>query len=105
MGHLKQYNKRQDKRQHLRRYTDNNDLTGLTYVDPSKHAIVNGVLTKKPVTTGFLSPVSVGKMPVFPLFGIISSLFMIVNVEPHILIMGCVLILTGFLIYYIKQSR
>lgn len=52
MGHLKQYNKRQDKRQHLRRYTDNNDLTGLTYVDPSKHAIVNGVLTKKPVTTG-----------------------------------------------------
>jgi len=59
---------------------------------------------KKPISTGFLSPISIGKMPVFPLLGILSSLFMIINVEYHILIMGGVLVVTGFLLYYLKQS-
>lgn len=59
---------------------------------------------KKPISTGFLSPISIGKMPVFPLLGILSSLFMIINVEYHILIMGGVLVVTGFLLYHLKQS-
>jgi amino acid transporter len=58
---------------------------------------------KKPVKTGFFSPLSIGKMPVFPLFGIISSLFMIINIELPILIMGCSLILIGFLFEYLKK--
>jgi len=70
--------------------------------------IVNAVVIylryRKPVTTGFLSPLSIGRLPLFPVLGIITSCFMMINVELHVLLMGLGLITAGFIIQYIYYS-
>ena len=50
---------------------------------------------KKPVKKGFRVPLSVGKFPIIPLLGIITSIFMIVNLSFNILLMGFILIVIG----------
>ncbi len=70
--------------------------------------IVNAVVIylryHKPVKTGFISPLSVGKLPLFPVLGIITSCFMIINVELYVLLMGLVLISVGFILQYVYYS-
>ena len=70
--------------------------------------IVNAVVIylryRKPVTTGFLSPFSIGRLPLFPVLGIITSCFMMINVELHVLLMGLGLIMAGFILQYVYYS-
>jgi APA family basic amino acid/polyamine antiporter len=50
---------------------------------------------KNPVTKGFQVPLSIGKFPIMPLLGIITSLFMIANLSFIILLYGFLLIIAG----------
>lgn len=61
------------------------------------NAVVIYVRYHNPSTEGFKSPLSLGKMPVFPVLGLVSALFMMVNIEWQVLAMGIVLILFGVL--------
>ncbi|MFO8077368.1 MAG: amino acid permease [Thermoplasmatota archaeon] len=69
------------------------------------NAVVIYVRYKKPVATGFKSPVSIGKLPVFPVLGLVSALFMMVNVEWSVLLMGIGLIVLGFLFQYFFKKE
>jgi APA family basic amino acid/polyamine antiporter len=51
---------------------------------------------KNPVNKGFQVPLSVGKFPIIPFIGIITSLFMIANLSFIILLYGFFLIIGGF---------
>jgi len=53
---------------------------------------------KKPITTGFKVPLHVGRFPVLPFLGMITSLFMIANLTLDVLLFGVVLIIIGFLV-------
>ena len=53
---------------------------------------------KKPVKHGFKIPLVIGKIPIFPVLGILSSFFMIGNLTSNILILGGILILIGLLV-------
>ena len=69
------------------------------------NAVVIYVRYKKPVETGFKSPFSIGKMPVFPVLGLVSALFMMVNVEWPVLLMGIGLITLGVLFQYFFRKK
>lgn len=69
------------------------------------NAVVIYVRYKKPVATGFKSPVSIGKLPVFPVLGLVSALFMMVNVDWSVLLMGLGLIVLGFLFQYFFKKE
>lgn len=56
---------------------------------------------KKPIKKGFKVPFSIGKIPVLPLFGIITSVFMIGNLSINILLLGTLLILIGLVFHFI----
>lgn len=56
---------------------------------------------KKPIKKGFKVPFSIGKIPVLPLFGIITSVFMIGNLSINILLLGILLILIGLVFHFI----
>jgi APA family basic amino acid/polyamine antiporter len=58
---------------------------------------------KKPVSRGFKSPLSIGVIPVFPVLGLISAVFMMVNIEPVVFLVGVGLILSGFIIHYLLR--
>jgi basic amino acid/polyamine antiporter, APA family len=53
---------------------------------------------KKPIATGFKVPLHVGRFPVLPFLGMITSLFMIANLTFDVLLFGVVLIIVGFLV-------
>lgn len=56
---------------------------------------------KKPVTAGFKVPLNIGKIPILPVLGILTSCFMIINVSINILALGIILVLIGMLVYFI----
>jgi APA family basic amino acid/polyamine antiporter len=56
---------------------------------------------KKPVKEGFKVPISIGKIPIIPVFGIITSAFMMVNLTTDILILGVLLIVIGLIVHFI----
>jgi len=56
---------------------------------------------KHPFSKGFKSPISIGKLPLFPTLGLITSIFMMVNVEPFVFLMGIGLIIAGFIFQYL----
>lgn len=58
----------------------------------------------KPTKKGFIAPLSIGRLPLFPVLGLITSVFMIANIEPIVLIMGIGLILTGFIIHHFYKT-
>jgi len=61
---------------------------------------------KKPIDTGFKSPGSIGRLPIFPVIGIITSVFMMINIEWMVFLMGLGLIAGGFFFYYLlKRSN
>lgn len=53
---------------------------------------------KKPITTGFRVPLHVGRFPVIPFLGVVTSIFMIVNLTHDVLILGLILIVIGFIV-------
>lgn len=53
---------------------------------------------KKPITTGFRVPLHIGRFPVVPFLGIVTSLFMITNLTYDVLILGILLTIIGFVV-------
>ena len=53
---------------------------------------------KKPIATGFKVPFHIGRFPVLPFLGMITSLFMIANLTLDVLLFGVVLIIIGVLV-------
>ncbi len=54
---------------------------------------------KSPTNKGFKVPLSIGKTPVIPVFGIITCIFMIANLEISVLFLGFILIIIGFILH------
>jgi len=60
---------------------------------------------KKPEDKGFRIPISVGKFPVIPFFGIVASLFMVINLSFLILLYGFLLIIIGIVVDLILNIK
>lgn len=60
---------------------------------------------KKPLQKGFRIPLSIGKLPVIPLIGIVISFFMIVNLPIIVLLLGIILICLGIIINFIWKWK
>jgi APA family basic amino acid/polyamine antiporter len=58
---------------------------------------------KKPVVSGFKTPLAIGKLPILPLLGIVASLFMLVNLPIDVLAMGSALVLLGFVVHILLK--
>lgn len=70
--------------------------------------IINATLiflrVKKPVKEGFKVPLSIGKIPVFPVLGIVTSVFMIGNLSVKILLSGILLIIIGLIVHFVLRK-
>jgi basic amino acid/polyamine antiporter, APA family len=79
------------------------NLTNFTVF--SVFIVINSTLIylriKKPIQNGFKVPLRIGKMPIIPIFGIITSAFMMVNLSIDILGLGFLLIIIGLLFHLI----
>ena len=62
------------------------------------------VRIKSPVHDGFTVPLHIGKIPLLPVFGVITSVFMISSVSVDILLLGILLIVVGFVVFYILRK-
>ena len=60
---------------------------------------------RKPVKNGFKVPFSIGRFPVIPFLGIVSSVFMIANLSIEVLILGIILIFIGVVIDLILDIK
>jgi APA family basic amino acid/polyamine antiporter len=58
---------------------------------------------KKPVVSGFKTPLAIGKLPLLPLLGLVTALFMLVNLPIDVLAMGTALVLLGFIVHIILK--
>ncbi|MBN2603990.1 MAG: amino acid permease [Candidatus Thermoplasmatota archaeon] len=56
---------------------------------------------KKPISSGFRVPLSIKNIPILPVFGIITSFFMIINLSYDVLLIGLVLIIVGFIVHFL----
>lgn len=56
---------------------------------------------KKPTNTGFKIPLTFKKIPIIPLLGILSCIFMLINLSFDVLIAGLILLGIGFIFYRI----
>ncbi|MEF8847869.1 MAG: amino acid permease [Candidatus Thermoplasmatota archaeon] len=54
---------------------------------------------------GFTVPFSIKKVPVIPVLGAVSSVFMISNLSLQVLFLGITLILIGFVMYYLVVKK
>lgn len=60
---------------------------------------------KKPTDEGFKIPGSIGKLPILPVLGVITTIFLLFNVSIPVLIMGVVLLLIGFVLFHFLTSK
>jgi APA family basic amino acid/polyamine antiporter len=60
---------------------------------------------RNPQTSGFRVPGNIGRFPVMPALGIITSCFMIINLSIDVLILGAILVIIGILIALIWRNR
>jgi len=60
---------------------------------------------KKPVKGGFKVPLSIGRFPIIPFFGIVTSIFMITNLSIFVLILGFILIIIGIVVDLILNIK
>jgi APA family basic amino acid/polyamine antiporter len=60
---------------------------------------------KKPIETGFKTPGSIGKLPIFPVLGIGTTLFLLFNVSIQVLIMGTILLALGFMLFHFLSTN
>jgi len=56
---------------------------------------------RKPVKEGFKVPIAIGRFPVLPFLGIVTSMFMIINLSFDVLLLGVVLIISGVVFDFI----
>jgi APA family basic amino acid/polyamine antiporter len=59
---------------------------------------------KQPSDEGFKVPLHIGKIPIIPVLGIISSVFMIGNLALHTLLLGFVLVFLGVIVHFISKQ-
>ena len=52
---------------------------------------------KKPINKGFKVPISIGRLPVIPVLGIATSIFMISNISYNVLLIGGILLIIGLI--------
>jgi APA family basic amino acid/polyamine antiporter len=82
------------------------NLTNFTVF--SVFIVINGTLiffrVKKPLKEGFKVPFSIGKIPILPIFGIITSVFMIGNLSVSVLLLGVILIVIGLIVHFILRK-
>lgn len=82
------------------------NLTNFTVF--SVFIVINATLiflrVKKPINEGFKVPFNIGKIPIFPLLGIITSIFMIGNLSIRILILGILLIIIGIIVHFVLKN-
>ncbi len=71
--------------------------------------IVNAVVIylryRKPADFGFKAPFCIGKLPVFPVLGLVSAVFMMVNVEWPVLVMGIILVVLGVMFQHFFRKQ
>jgi APA family basic amino acid/polyamine antiporter len=81
------------------------NLTNLTIfaVFISVNASLIYLRYRNPITKGFKVPLNIGRFPVLPFLGILTSLFMIVNLSFYILLLGFILILLGIIVGFILE--
>ena len=60
---------------------------------------------KKPTDIGFKIPLSIGKTPVIPVIGLITTIFMIANLSYTVLFYGIILIIIGVIIDLILDKK
>ena len=60
---------------------------------------------KKPIDTGFKTPGSIGKLPILPVLGIVTTLFLLFNVSIQVLLMGTVLLALGFVLFHFLSTN
>ena len=60
---------------------------------------------KKPTDTGFKTPGSIGKLPILPMLGIVTTFFLLLNVSIQVLLMGSVLLVLGFVLFHVLSSK
>jgi APA family basic amino acid/polyamine antiporter len=82
------------------------NLTNFTVF--SVFIIINATLiflrVKKPIKKGFKVPLSIGKIPIIPVFGVISSALMLYNLSINILLLGIILIIIGLIFHFIIRN-
>ncbi len=60
---------------------------------------------KKPnLKRPFKVPLSIGRMPIIPLLGLVSCFLMILHFEFYIILSGILIVGTGFLVFYLKDK-
>ena len=60
---------------------------------------------KKPTDTGFKTPGSIGKLPILPVLGVVTTFFLLLNVSIQVLLMGSVLLILGFVFFHVLSSK
>ena len=69
------------------------------------NAVVIHLRFRKPVESGFHSPLSIGRVPFFPILGIVTSCVMLIHIELPIIFMGAGLIVLGIILQYVYYAR
>lgn len=59
----------------------------------------------KPINEGFKTPGSIGKLPILPVLGLVTTLFLLFNVSILVLIMGTILLVLGFILFHVLSSK
>jgi APA family basic amino acid/polyamine antiporter len=71
--------------------------------------VINGSVVfyrlKKPFDSGFRIPGAIKNVPIIPLLGIMTSLFMIINLSIDVLAIGSVLLILGILFSYLLEKH
>lgn len=60
---------------------------------------------RKPVKEGFKVPIAIGRFPVLPFLGIVTSMFMIINLSFDVLLLGLILIIIGVVFDFILDVK
>lgn len=60
---------------------------------------------KNPTEKGFKTPGAIGKLPLFPVLGMATTMFLMVNVPILVLMMGAILLVIGFLLSHLITAH
>jgi len=52
----------------------------------------------------FKLPLNIGRVPVLPLLGIITCVFLLANIEPEVAVYGVLLLVLGIAVYYVMKA-
>ena len=70
------------------------------------HRAVYPIVLIHSITVGvWMIPIAIGRLPIIPVFGIVSSDFRIANLAIHDLVLGLILIIIGSLVDFLLDSK